>query len=500
MEGQQIHPQYDREFVSRWFNMLQTFLESTLKGDERCVSFKKPEDLTKMINFEVDDEACTKDELVDECQKVLKHQAKPYHPHFHNQLYGGFDQFSYLGAVTIPSINGSIYTFEMSPCYTLMENSIWEHMRQVIGWEQIDATMAPGGSMSNFFAINLAKHKMFPDIHKTGLCGMPTLKMFTSEVSHYSLRKGAIFTGVGIDNTVMVPVDEFHRMIPEELEKAIQKEIEAGNKPFMVNSTLGSTVEGCIDPLPVIGEICKKYGIWHHVDGALGAAFLMSPKLRATLGSFENVDSITFDPHKALVAPLQAVFFMTKHKESATKCNSLKADYLFHKERASYSGDLDVGDKQLMCGRVIDVVKVWTYFKGNGWKGIAKQVENEHDLALYIKKYVEERPEKYRLVFQNVDTFNVCFFYIPKKLREEGDCNPESESFGLVSKMNVLAKKYMIDDGKMMFGYSKSKTEHYFWRQVMLNPFNTYSDIDYEMEHLEKYCEQAFEELTAAKE
>jgi hypothetical protein len=54
--------------------------------------------------------------------------------------------------------------------------------------------------------------------------------------------------------------------------------------------------------------------------------------------------------------------------------NSAKADYLFHKERVSYDSSLDVGDKHLMCGRVIDVLKLWTYLKGNGWKNIAWQV------------------------------------------------------------------------------------------------------------------------------
>ena len=100
----------------------------------------------------------------------------------------------------------------------------------------------------------------------------------------------------------------------------------------------------------------------------------MSDKLIGKIGSLKNVDSITFDPHKALVVPLQATFFMCKHANLMIETNSANADYLFHKERASYDGSLDVGDKTLQCGRVIDILKVWTYFKGNGWKNIAKQV------------------------------------------------------------------------------------------------------------------------------
>ena len=47
----------------------------------------------------------------DTFEKILKKQTKPYHPHFHNQLFGGFDQYSVLGAMIAPAINGSVYTY-----------------------------------------------------------------------------------------------------------------------------------------------------------------------------------------------------------------------------------------------------------------------------------------------------------------------------------------------------------------------------------------------------
>ena len=110
-----------------------------------------------------------------------------------------------------------------------------------------------------------------------------------------------------------------------------------------------------------------------------------------------------------------------------------------------------------MCGRVIDIVKLWTYLKGNGWENIAKQVEDEHQLALNVKKYVEDRPERFQLVVKTVDTFNVCFWYIPKEMNKK-DFKNEKEYYDLLGKVTVLAKKYMIEDGQMLVGYSKSKT------------------------------------------
>jgi glutamate/tyrosine decarboxylase-like PLP-dependent enzyme len=100
----------------------------------------------------------------------------------------------------------------------------------------------------------------------------------------------------------------------------------------------------------------------------------MSNNLRKKIGDCTDVDSITWDPHKALVVPLQATFFLCKHVGLMEHSNSIKADYLFPKERTSYNISLDSGDKSLQCGRVIDILKVWTYFKGNGWKEIARHI------------------------------------------------------------------------------------------------------------------------------
>ena len=51
--------------------------------------------------------------------------------------------------------------------------------------------------------------------------------------------------------------------------------------------------------------------------------------------------------------------------------------------------------------------------------------------------------------------------------------------------MNIIAKKYMIDDGKILIGYATNgKNDNYFWRNVMSNPFITNEDVDYELDLL----------------
>ena len=50
----------------------------------------------------------------------------------------------------------------------------------------------------------------------------------------------------------------------------------SGRRPFFVSATAGTTVLGSIDPLPALGALCKRHGIWFHVDGAWGGSLIMS--------------------------------------------------------------------------------------------------------------------------------------------------------------------------------------------------------------------------------
>ena len=61
-----------------------------------------------------------------------------------------------------------------------------------------------------------------------------------------------------------------------------------GMTPYLVNATSGSTVFGAYDPLDAIADICQKYKLWMHVDGAWGAAALLSRKYKGFMKGIER--------------------------------------------------------------------------------------------------------------------------------------------------------------------------------------------------------------------
>lgn len=103
------------------------------------------------------------------------------HPHFYNTLFGDADEIGLLGEFVSVTSNTNVYSFEMAPVYTLMEDQVLSHIRKLIGWVEGDGIFAPGGSISNLYGLLLARFNRFPDSRTNGVFGLPKFAFFCSE-------------------------------------------------------------------------------------------------------------------------------------------------------------------------------------------------------------------------------------------------------------------------------------------------------------------------------
>lgn len=63
-----------------------------------------------------------------------------------------------------------------------MEHFVLEKMRHIIGFQDGDSILAPGGAISNLYSLIVARHKMFPECKSKGMRGLEKqLVLFTSE-------------------------------------------------------------------------------------------------------------------------------------------------------------------------------------------------------------------------------------------------------------------------------------------------------------------------------
>jgi glutamate/tyrosine decarboxylase-like PLP-dependent enzyme len=81
-----------------------------------------------------------------------------------------------------------------------------------MNWKHVDGIFTPGGSFANFMAITTSRYNLNPQTKRQGNSNHP-LKILTSETSHYSMKKGANFCGIGEDNVIQIKTDSCGRML-----------------------------------------------------------------------------------------------------------------------------------------------------------------------------------------------------------------------------------------------------------------------------------------------
>lgn len=92
------------------------------------------------------------------------------HPYFVNQLFSAVDPYGLVAQWLTDALNPSVYTYEVAPVFTLMEEEVLQEMRRFVGWPNGigDGIFCPGGSIANGYAISCARFHFFPEI-KVGL-------------------------------------------------------------------------------------------------------------------------------------------------------------------------------------------------------------------------------------------------------------------------------------------------------------------------------------------
>ncbi|XP_027447486.1 cysteine sulfinic acid decarboxylase isoform X2 [Zalophus californianus] len=349
------------------------------------------------------------------------------------------------------------------------------------GASSLRASTPASGSISNMYAVNLARYQRYPDCKQRGLRALPPLALFTSKECHYSIKKGAAFLGLGTNSVRVVKTDERGKMVPEDLERQISLAEAEGAVPFLVSATSGTTVLGAFDPLEAIADVCQRHGLWLHVDAAWGGSVLLSQTHRHLLDGIQRADSVAWNPHKLLTAGLQCSALLLRDTSNLLRrCHGSQASYLFQQDKF-YDVALDTGDKVVQCGRRVDCLKLWLMWKAQGGQGLERRVDQAFALAWYLVEELKKR-EGFELVMEP-EFVNVCFWFVPPSLRGKQESPDYSER---LAKVAPVLKERMVKEGSMMIGYQPHGTRGNFFRMVVANPALTQADMDFLLNELER--------------
>ncbi|KAH8352273.1 hypothetical protein KR084_003068 [Drosophila pseudotakahashii] len=449
----------------------------------KVVEWHEPAELRQLFDFQLRERGESQDKLRELLRETIRFSVKTGHPYFINQLYSGVDPYALVGQWLTDALNPSVYTYEVAPLFTLMEEQVLAEMRRIVGFPnggQGDGIFCPGGSIANGYAISCARYRHSPESKKNGLFNAKPLIIFTSEDAHYSVEKLAMFMGFGSEHVRKIATNEVGKMRLSDLEDQVKQCLENNWQPLMVSATAGTTVLGAFDDLAGISELCKKYNMWMHVDAAWGGGALMSKKYRHLLSGIERADSVTWNPHKLLAASQQCSTFLTRHQQVLAQCHSTNATYLFQKDKF-YDTSFDTGDKHIQCGRRADVFKFWFMWKAKGTQGLEAHVEKVFRMSEFFTAKVRERPG-FELVLESPECTNISFWYVPPGLRQ---MERNREFYDRLHKVAPKVKEGMIKKGSMMITYQPLRQLPNFFRLVLQNSCLDESDMVYFLDEIE---------------
>ncbi|KAH9420767.1 glutamate decarboxylase gad1 [Dermatophagoides pteronyssinus] len=472
-----------REFLQRVIDICLEFIDESNDRSQPILRYYDPEEMKMKFNFDIGEEPLNLEQIVRDCAQALYYQVRTAHPHYFNQLSCGLDIVSLAGEWLTAAANTNMFTYEIAPVFILMEHEVLKKMRQIIGFNDGDSILAPGGAISNLYAVIASRQQMFPEYKTKGLNALPQqLVLFTSEHSHYSIKSAGSVCGFGTDNVIEVPCDEKGKMIPSELERLVKAQYEMGNRPYFVNCTCGTTVLGSFDPINPIADICEKYNLWLHVDAAWGGGLLLSSKQRHKLHGIERARSVTWNPHKLMGTLLQCSTIHFKQDGLLLETNQMCADYLFQQDK-HYDITYDTGDKVIQCGRHNDIFKLWLMWRSKGDKGYERHIDHLFEMTDYMVKGIKARGDKFHMVLENPECVNVSFWYVPNRLRSIPHNEERIKELGRIT---PILKARMMHKGTLMISYQPLGDIPNFFRNIISNSGVQKKDVDFLLDELDR--------------
>ncbi|HWZ44894.1 MAG TPA: aminotransferase class I/II-fold pyridoxal phosphate-dependent enzyme [Candidatus Saccharimonadales bacterium] len=285
-----------------------------------------------------------------------------------------------LAEALVAALNPQLASLARSQLASKIEREAVRWIGERVGWPgRFDGTFTSGGAEANFSAMALALASRFPAVVEDGIAAIGARPvLYASAEAHHSIDKSAGLLGLGRKAVRRIAIDKTFRMDLQKLEAQIERDHAAGDSPFCLVATAGTTNSGAIDDLQALSAICRKHGLWLHVDGAYGAAVVFSNRHRDLVKGIELADSVTIDPHKWLAMPFACGVVLTSHPETLEQAFAIGTPYM---PKAQGSQMLDNFKVSAQWSRRLNSLKFWLTLQVHGRQAYEELVHNQLELA-----------------------------------------------------------------------------------------------------------------------
>ncbi len=373
-----------------------------------------PEERRRLIEQALPEAGLSADQILD----FLRDHVAPWPlPTGHRRSYGWINSppapIGILADTISTTINATSDGFDHAGVF--LSACVGRWLMELFGFPR-DGSMSlllSGGSAANLNAITAARFRAARsagwDLRRRGLQGQARrLVVYASDQAHSSIQKCVEMLGIGSDNLRLVPTDRDFRMRLESLEAMIEADLAQDIVPCCVVASAGATNVGAIDPLNGVAEICEKRGIWFHVDGAYGAIGVLDPDYREALAGIARADTLSFNPHKWLMTPVDCGALLIRDKQLHREAFSLVPAYLDEGGSEDAPWPYEYSFQLTYANRA---VKTWATLARLGRSGLRASVTQLNSLAQRLGGMIDEAPDFERVAPVSLSV--VCFRYRP---------------------------------------------------------------------------------------
>jgi sphinganine-1-phosphate aldolase len=175
------------------------------------------------------------------------------------------------------------------PSLARFESEVIAMSLGLLGSKSGAGAMTTGGTESIFLAVKTARdwaRKHRPDVRNP--------EIVAPQSAHPAFNKAADFMGLRVKR---VPITKDFLADPAAMEAALSKDT------IMMVGSAPAFPHGVVDPIPELGAIAEKRGVWLHVDACVGGYFVpFARKLGVPIPAFDfsvpGVRSMSADLHK----------------------------------------------------------------------------------------------------------------------------------------------------------------------------------------------------------
>lgn len=405
---------------------------------------------------------------------ILSHISKVNHPRFFAYIPSPSNFISAMADTIASSFNvySSSWLLGSGPAEIELITLDW--LRQLYNFpETAGGLFVSGGSLANLTALAVARHvKLNNQINNAVI--------YMSDQTHSSVIKAFRLLGFQNEQIQILQSNQQFQIPIKDLTKKVHQDITSGNIPFCVIANAGTTNSAAVDPISELVPICQKENIWLHVDGAFGAASILSEEGQSLLKGIESVDSLTVDPHKWLFQPYEIGCVLLRNREHLKSAFHILPEYL--KDMKCSNNEINFSDYGIQLTRGFRALKLWMSLKTFGLEAFKKAINYGIQLAKRTEEIVSALPDWEIVTPAQLGI--VTFRYYPK-----------GRSLLETNAINQEIVKYMTQDGYAMVSSTELKGKTVI-RMCTINPRTTVDDIRETVKRLERFGSDINQQIT----